>query len=497
MRVNVSLTDIVKAIPDAQFGAASFMDYPSYYSSYFGYSATYGISPDYAYRLDQDLTTDIDAVSAKIDNIYTGSGGDIPQDYARVVYEARSFTWRTDAKKIYVIFGDAPPHAAPTGSTTLYNPWATGSMLFTGKYAPYGGDPGRDEVANTGDDLDYAQAVADAASRQIAIVGVYCFNSGMYYTNPEDSENNFRYMAYVTGGLYAKTDSALNPSDIAAQIVSMIQEMATKNIGELGLQVEESRYAGWVTTPEAYRDVPWGSSKVFNPVITAPAGTADGDYTFHIDVVGDGVVLGTVAVTEHVTGNKVMSPIKVSLDIKPGDCPNSFNIKEKGVLPAAILVDKNLKASSIDPESILLTRDGGTVGVKPIRSSLEDVGSPSTKTCSCGYLSGKDDKMKDLTLKFDSQDVVKKLGLKKNEGCIKVTVTGTLVSKDPALNGKQIQGSDYLRVLDTGSGSCGGGDSKDDKGSNDDKKPGDGKGSGDNEGSHGDTKSSDGDHSKD
>jgi hypothetical protein len=461
------------------------MDYPSEYSNYYGYKAKYGDPSygDYAFRLDQDLTTDIDAVSVKIDGINTGSGGDVPQDYARVVYEARSFTWRTDAKKIYVIFGDAPPHAAPNGSTTLFNPWATGSLLFTGKGAPYGGDPGRDEVANTGDDLDYAQAVADAASRQIAIVGVYCFNSGMYYVNPEDSENNFRYMAYVTGGLYAKTDSALNPSDIAAQIVSMIREMATKNIGELGLQVEESRYAGWVTTPEAYSDVPWGSSKVFNPVITAPAGTADGDYTFHIDLVGDGVVLGTIAVTEQVKSDQLVTPIAVSLDIKPGSCPNSFNIKEKGVLPVAILGDKNLKASSIDPKSITLSRYEGTYGVNPIRSSLEDVASASTKTCSCGFKSGRPDRKQDLNLKFDSQEVVKQLGIKKNEGCIRVKVTGTIRSKDPALNGKQIQGSDYLRVLDTGSGSCGGGDSKDDKGSCDNKGSCGGNGSGKDKGS--------------
>jgi hypothetical protein len=247
--------------------------------------------------------------------------------------------------------------------------------------------------------------------------------------------------------------------------------------------VEESRYAGWVTTPEAYSDVPWGSSKVFNPVITAPAGTADGDYTFHIDVVGDGVVLGTIAVTEQVKSDQLVTPIAVSLDIKPGSCPNSFNIKEKGVLPVAILGDKNLKASSIDPKSITLSRYEGTYGVNPIRSSLEDVASASTKTCSCGFKSGRPDRKQDLNLKFDSQEVVKQLGIKKNEGCIRVKVTGTIRSKDPALNGKQIQGSDYLRVLDTGSGSCGGGDSKDDKGSCDNKGSCGGNGSGKDKGS--------------
>jgi hypothetical protein len=265
-------------------------------------------------------------------------------------------------------------------------------------------------------------------------------------------------------------------------MVAMIKGISKQNINELGLQVGDPGYSGWMTSPDAYTDVSWPSTEIFHMAITPPAGTKDGDYTFPVNVVGDGVVLGYVTVTVHVaSGSPVVTPTKVSLDIKPGDCPNSFNIREKGVLPVAILGSSDLKVSSIDPKSIVLTREGGTVGVKPIRSSLEDVASASTKTCSCGFKSGRPDRKQDLTLKFDSQDIVKKLGIKKNEGCIRVTMTGTITSKDPAINGKQIQGSDYLRVLDTGSGgsgSCGGGDSKDGKGSSDerDKNPWDDKG---------------------
>jgi hypothetical protein len=475
------MNDIRTAIPDTQFGVASFMDYPQRYSDFYGYTETYGIPSDYDFRKDLDLTADINAVSAAINQIPNGNGGDWPQDYTRVIYESLHYSWRTDAKKIYVIFGDAPAHAAPSGST-LVKPWAPGEKLFTGVDAPYGGDPGRDEVAMTPDDLDYASVVSDVASKHISIVGVYCPYNGILDTQHADAENNFRYMAYMTGGLFVVSNPNGEPSEIVAKILPMIQEMAQQNIKELTLQVEEPEYRGWVTSPDAYTDVPWPSTRIFNMAITPPAGTADGDYTLHIDVIGDGVVLGTVAVTEQVKGNEVVTPVKVSIDIKPGSCPNSFNIKEKGVLPVAILGDPNLKVSAIDPKSILLTRDGGTDGVKPIRSSVDDVASASTKTCSCGFKSGRPDGKPDLNLKFDSQEVVKKLGIQKNEGCIKVTVTGTLLSQDPTLDGKQIQGSDYLRVLDTGSGSCGGGDSKDDKGSCDNKGSCDG-GSGKDKGS--------------
>jgi hypothetical protein len=465
------MDNIRKVIPDTRFGAGSFMDYPYEYPDNYGYvpvgGGGYGVSPgDYAWRKDQDLTDDTAAVSAAINGIPSGNGGDWPQDYTRVISEARSYTWRSDAKKIYVIFGDAPPHAAPNGSS-LDKPWEPGKLFtnyLAGAYYSYGGDPGPDEAMMTPDDLDYDLVIHDAAADHINIVGDYC--PTMYNDQYVDARNNFMYMAYMTDGLFRTGDPNEDPQVIADQIVSMIQEMAKKDIKDLGLQVRESGFTGWMTSPDHYTGVPWPSNKSFNVAITPPPGTLDGDYTFTIDVVGDGVQIGSVLVTVHVSGTVVETPLSVSIDIKPGSCPNSFNIKEKGVLPVAILGNKSLKASDIDPKSIRLVRDGGTGdGAKPIRSSLDDVASASTKTCSCGLKSGRPDRKKDLELKFDSQDVVKKLGIKKDEGCIKVTITGNLRSGDPKVPGRTIAGSDYLRVLDTGHGTCGGGDSKDDKGS--------------------------------
>lgn len=455
--------DIRVAIPDTQFGAASFMDYPYTYSNYYGYTGIYGEPQygDYDYRTDRDLTPDINAVSTAIKQIPAGSGGDWPQDYARVIYESRYFGWRDDAKKIYVIFGDAPPHAAPSGST-LEKPWAPGK-LFTRIQAPYGGDPGRDKAPNTGDDLDYATVIQETADLHIALVGIYCPRNGILDVKYADAENNFRYMAYMTGGLFVVSNPNGDASEIATQIVSLIKELAKQNIRELTLRVVEEEYRGWVMSPDTYTDVPWPSSEVFNVAITPPAGTEDGDYTFHLNIVGDGIVLGTVTVTEQVKSPQA-DPIEVPLDIKPGSCPNSFNTGEKGVLPVAILGDGNLEVSAIDPKSIVLMRDGGERGVEPIRSSIEDVASPSTETCSCGRISAKSDGEPDLTLKFDARDVVETLGITKGEGCVRVTITGTLRSSGPEVSGGVITGSDYLRVLDTGGGPCSGGDPKDGKG---------------------------------
>jgi hypothetical protein len=507
---NQIMAEINSKIEDSRFGVVSFMDYPQSYTGFEGYickagevvvPCVYGIPKssdyrgDYAYRVDQDLTPDPAQVSAALNRLYDGDGADFPEDYTRVIYESQFLPWRTNAKKILVVFGDAYPHAAPSGRD-LMAPWDQSTKLFTSLDAPYGGDPGRDEVAGTADDLDYATEIQKVADNHIAIVGIYCPYQASNEIN--DAANNFRYMAYVTGGFYVRSSSTNPSSEIASQIVTNIQEMAKQDIKEMSLRVREPDYAGWVTLPGPYTDVPWPSVNTFSTAITPPAGTPDGTYSFTIDVTGDGIVLGSVPVTITVSNGKVVLPLSVSLDIKPGSCPNSFNPKEKGVLPAAILGSRNLKVTDIDPKSILLTREGGTAGVKPLRSSLEDVASPSEKTCSCGVQSGKEDRKKDLTLKFDSQEVVKTLGIKKDDGCIRVTITGVLKSSDPAVDGRPFTGSDSLRVLNTGQGSCDGKDrcscdgkdgnkdtcscdgkdGKDDKGSCDHGKDGDSHGDG-------------------
>jgi hypothetical protein len=507
---------IRNSIPDTRFGVASFMDYPKIYDNYYEYQCPdqnlgglcmYGDPSvgDYAYKKDLDLTPDIGTASAAINGIPRGSGGDGPQDYARAIYESQFFSWDDGAKKIVVVFGDAAPHAAPNG-TQLQKFWESGYVFtHTTNGAPYGGDPGRDEVPYTDDDLDYELVLNDVAARHIAIVGVYCPEDGSLDPGRSDAENNFKYMSYFTGGTFVLSNSGRDASMVAEQVVSIIQGMSTENVKEISVQVVEETYREWLTPPGVHIDVPWPSTEFFSMVITPPEGTPDGTYSFQLNVVGDGVVLGTVPVTITVVGEQVVDPQEVSLDIKPGSCPNSFNPREKGVLPAAILGSQELKASLIKPESIVLTRDGMEGGVKPLRWSLEDVGSPGTAECSCGMNPGQEDGEKDLTLKFSAEDLVKELGIEENDGCVKVTITGTIRSSDHVVPETVIIGSDYLRVLDTGHGSCGDGkdnkdkkcdkDGKDDKDNScntDSKGDRDNKGDSDSRGSHDGKDSGDG-----
>jgi hypothetical protein len=275
------MTDVRTSVPDTNFGVGSFVDYPNYYDNAAndGYSAWYGIGSDYAWRLDQQLTSDTSAVESAFGNIYVLNGMDWPQDYARALYESKeSFSWRADAKKIVVIFGDAEPHAFPNG----------GSIGI----ATNGGDPGRDEVMNTADDLDYVTVVQSLAGSNIIVVAVDCAGYG-------DAKTSFEYMASETYGSYFIYSS----DTIADDIVAKINEATSAPIKKLEVRVREPSYASWVVfDPAQYYNVPWGETKTFGVAITPPVDTLTDTYIIHLDVYGDGVLLGTTTVTKDIEG---------------------------------------------------------------------------------------------------------------------------------------------------------------------------------------------------
>lgn len=192
------MNDIRAHVPDTRFGVGSFVDYPHSYISY-GYSEDYGGGDgyDYAWYMDIDLTDNTNDVSNAINSIVYGWGGDGPQDYSRAVIETLSYDWRTDATKIVVLFGDAPPHSAPSGQT-LVCPWNPSEKLFS---SSYGGDPGHDEIMFTADDLDYGPVVEQVKNEDIIFICVDCqYSYDPYSDYSQDAHNNFKYLSYKTGG---------------------------------------------------------------------------------------------------------------------------------------------------------------------------------------------------------------------------------------------------------------------------------------------------------
>lgn len=158
--------------------------------------------------------------------------------------------------------------------------------------------------------------------------------------------------------------------------------------------------------------------------------------------------------------------MEVSVDIKPGSCPNPVNVKSRGVLPVAILGTESFRVADIDPTTIRLffvKIDGETVDLEAfpvLPPRIEDVATPYIPTAdeeltceSCHEL--EEDGFDDLTLKFRTQDVIKAIEavFKEDTGggvpdgtCIAIVLEGLL--KD----GTSFVGQDVVRILKRGRG---------------------------------------------
>ncbi len=132
------------------------------------------------------------------------------------------------------------------------------------------------------------------------------------------------------------------------------------------------------------------------------------------------------------------SELPVSIDIKPGSCPNPLNVKDKGLLSVAICGSEDFDVWTIDTASIRLE------GVAPVRSSYEDVSTPVTngaQPCEC-TTAGPDGQL-DLTLKFNVQDIAAALGQVNNGDELELTLIGVL---DEIFGGTPIEGTDCIVI---------------------------------------------------
>ena len=216
------MNSLAAQIADVQFGLISFMDYNGTYSTTapgsvpLTYTAQYGsaASGDYPYNLDQDITSDTVLMAGKIAGLTIGWGADGPQDYTRIIHESwndSNLHWRTDAKRILILFGDAVPHDTnfdTNNDTTPDN---------------RGGDPGRDTILGTGDDLDFETEVASAAAAGVHIMAVYSGSVGTRFP--------WMYMASQTGGEYFELTEAEQIPDVIKDLIKS-QALETLTIKE-------------------------------------------------------------------------------------------------------------------------------------------------------------------------------------------------------------------------------------------------------------------------
>ncbi len=153
----------------------------------------------------------------------------------------------------------------------------------------------------------------------------------------------------------------------------------------------------------------------------------------------DGVWAGAGKTDQPWSAKYIPEPaVQVFVDIKPGSCPNPLNTKSSGVLPVAILGSADLDVTTIDPTSILLS------GVQPIRSSLEDVGTPLVDANDCDCTELGPDGLIDLTLKFETQAIVEAIGEVEHGDIRELSLTGILYN--PASYEIPIEGADCIVI---------------------------------------------------
>jgi len=409
---------------DINYGVASYKDYPHFYSSC-GYSANYGASSwaDYAYSLDQPITSIQTEVTTAIDGLTIGNGLDYPEAYTRIMYESyadSNIAWRTGAEKILVNFGDTVPHDCDLNESV---PGKTGTWTT-------GGDPGRDEIMGTSDDLDLQTVLANMATN--GVIMLECHTTSW-------KSDYWTYWTGITGGDLYFTSSSTLVTDVVNAVTATLTIAKVYN---LHLEVITPGYDSWLgsVVPVSYAELDPGDIVTFDETIHVPIGTAPGVYTFTVSAVDDdGVSYGDQLVV--IT---VPAKINVYVDIKPGSWPNPINTKSKGVIPVAICGTEDFDITTIDPASVEFMIEGVDEGVSSLRWSYEDVATPWTGEDGGGHAIGADGYL-DLTLKFKKKDVVNTLGLKDHIGeTIALIITGNLKEE---FGGTAFEGHDWVWII--------------------------------------------------
>ena len=133
--------------------------------------------------------------------------------------------------------------------------------------------------------------------------------------------------------------------------------------------------------------------------------------------------------------------IAVSVDIRPGLCPNHLRIESPLTIPIAITATLDFEIERIDPLSVRLTREGFAGELEPVRWAYADVGTPIVGgLCACHKLRG--DGIDDLEFHFSIKDIVEAFDLADCPGeGIELSLSGKLVTGEP------IAGADCAVVL--------------------------------------------------
>ena len=138
----------------------------------------------------------------------------------------------------------------------------------------------------------------------------------------------------------------------------------------------------------------------------------------------DGMIVGT-GMYHNKFRAYAMIPRRMHVAVRPGGCPNSINLKARGLLPVAILGSAEFDVGAVDAATIRLN------GAAPLWWSYGDVAasfavSSEELGCSSECVEGRPDGIADLMIQFSNQDLAAVLGDVGDGDCVKMTLTASL-----------------------------------------------------------------------
>lgn len=267
--------DIREFVADSNFCVASFVDYP-----FLSWGNPGG---DYAYQLNQNLTSDKTTWTTAINGLVVRSGVDIPESQYEGLYQiatgagrdvggasllgdippGQNPTFRADATKVVAITTDAPFHTPNDSNCSFPNP-----------PCPFG-YPGPSQA-------DTINALVDAGIKVIALKAP---GSGV----------EMDQLAAATGGAVVTTSntSAEIADAILAGLTAITQDITATPVGCSPLNVS--------FVPMIHGDVTGPTSVTFDETIEVPAGTAPGTtFNCSVEFKSDDTVLGVQQLTVQV-----------------------------------------------------------------------------------------------------------------------------------------------------------------------------------------------------
>lgn len=259
------LSDINTLSGDVQFGVATYADYPL---------EDYGADGDYPFRLETDLTSDLSTVQSGIDSASLLDGGDFGESLSFAVSQARPLSWRPNARKIIILFTDAPPHD-PVFDTGI--------------------DPGPDREFNTADDLRYSEVINDLRTDNISVVAVNSFQynfglglldlllGGTGDLGGSETEQALRQITRETSGIYIELDDVASlPSRIVEAVDVQVQ---AQNL--LTVSLTNAEFNNWLIVEPQNVPYPNGGGQVdFDVTIDPGLGNTSEDlYELELQVV--------------------------------------------------------------------------------------------------------------------------------------------------------------------------------------------------------------------